>query len=134
PGATGYFGYFGAAAGDPSKGYYSYDVGTWPVVVFNSTCSKVSCSATSAQAGWLRANLAANKGKDVLAYWHHPRFSSGTHGSSADLQPFWEILYAGGADVVRSGHDHDYERFARQDPWGRADTPYGIRQFVVGTG
>jgi len=133
-GATGYFGYFGAAAGDPSKGYYSYDLGTWHIVVLNSNCSFVSCASTSAQAGWLRANLAANKGKDVLAYWHHPRFSSGTHGSSMVLQPLWEILYAAGADVILSGHDHDYERFARQDPWGRADTPYGIREFVVGTG
>ena len=133
-GATGYFGYFGGAAGDPSKGYYSYDLGTWHIVVLNSNCSFVGCSSTSAQAGWLRANLAANKGKDVLAYWHHPRFSSGTHGSSAILQPLWEILYAAGADVILNGHDHDYERFARQDPWGRADTPFGIREFVVGTG
>ena len=134
-GAAGYFGYFGASAGDPKKGYYSYDLGTWHVVVLNSNCAAVGgCSATSPQGAWLRADLAANMDQDVLAYWHHPRYSSGAHGGSTDMQAFWEILYAAGADVILSGHDHDYERFARQDPWGREDSPYGIRQFVVGTG
>lgn len=134
-GASGYFGYFGASAGDPAKGYYSYDLGTWHIIVLNSNCAAVGgCLATSAQGGWLRANLAANLGKDVLAYWHHPRYSSGQHGGSGSMQAFWEILYAAGADVILNGHDHDYERFARQDPWGRVDAPFGIRQFVVGTG
>jgi hypothetical protein len=134
-GATGYFGYFGANAGDPKKGYYSYDLGTWHIVVLNSNCGAVGgCHATSPQGGWLRANLAANLDKDVLAYFHHPRFSSGMHGGSASMQAFWEILYAAGADVILNGHDHDYERFARQDPWARPDSAHGIRQFVVGTG
>jgi Calcineurin-like phosphoesterase len=133
--AAGYYGYFGAAAGDPKKGYYSYDLGSWHIVVLNSNCAAVGgCQATSPQGGWLRANLAANMDKDVLAYWHHPRFSSGQHGDSTAMQAFWEILYAAGADVVLNGHDHDYERFARQDPWGRSDARYGIREFVVGTG
>jgi hypothetical protein len=134
-GASGYFGYFGSAAGDPKKGYYSYDLGTWHIVVLNSNCDAIGgCGTTSPQAYWLRANLAANMDKDVLAYWHHPRYSSGTHGANLRMRPFWEILYAAGADVVLNGHDHDYERFARQDPWGREDTPFGIREFVVGTG
>ena len=134
-GASGYYGYFGTRAGDPRKGYYSYDLGTWHVIVLNSNCSAIGgCGFASPQAGWLRTDLAANTGKDVLAYWHHPRFSSGEHGGSPGVQAFWEILYAAGADVILNGHDHDYERFARQDPWGRADTPYGIREFVVGTG
>ncbi len=86
-GAKGYFGYFGAAAGDPAKGYYSYDLGTWHIVVLNSNCAAIGgCSATSPQGGWLRADLAANRGKDVLAYWHHPRFSSGVHGNAPSLQ------------------------------------------------
>jgi hypothetical protein len=134
-GASGYFGYFGASAGDPKKGYYSYDLGTWHVIVLNSNCSAIGgCGFTSPQAAWLRSDLGANKGQDVLAYWHHPRFSSGEHGGAPAVQAFWEILYAAGADVILNGHDHDYERFARQDPWGRADTPFGIRAFVVGTG
>lgn len=134
-GAAGYFGYFGSAAGDPAKGYYSYDLGAWHIVVLNSDCSAIGgCGATSPEGGWLRADLAANAGKNVLAYWHHPRFSSGQHGGATSMQPMWEILYAAGADVVLNGHDHDYERFAPQDPWGRPDARYGIREFVVGTG
>ena len=134
-GASAYFAYFGSTAGDPARGYYSYDLGAWHVVVLNSNCAAVGgCGSGSPQLGWLRADLAASSGKHVLAYWHHPRFSSGTHGGNSAIGPFWDALYAAGADVVLNGHDHDYERFAPQDPWGRADSVHGIRQFVVGTG
>jgi len=134
-GATGYFGYFGAAAGDPTTGYYSYDLGAWHVVVVNSNCAKVGgCKAGSPQEQWLRADLAAHPAACTVAYWHHPRFSSGQHGNLAALKPIWDALYAYDADVVLSGHDHDYERFAPQDPAGNADPVRGIREFVVGTG
>ncbi len=134
-GASGYYGYFGSAAGSKTKGYYSYDLGTaWHVVVLNSECDVVSCSATSAQVAWLKADLAAHADDHVIAYWHEPLFSSGLHGSNPSVQPFWEALYAAGADIVLNGHDHQYERFAPQDPWGRADDTHGIRAFVVGTG
>jgi hypothetical protein len=133
--AAGYFGYFGSRAGDPAKGYYSYDLGTWHIVVLNSNCSEVGgCDASSRQASWLRADLAAKPGFNVLAYWHHPRFSSGSHGDDTNVGSFWEILYAAGADVILNGHEHDYERFAPQDPGGRANATHGIRQFIVGTG
>jgi hypothetical protein len=135
-GAAGYYGYFGAAAGDPAKGYYSYDLGAWHIVVINSNndCTIIACSAGSAQEQWLRADLAANPRTCTLAYWHHPRFSSGTtHGNDAALQPIWQALYDYGADVVLNGHEHNYERFALQGPAGVAD-PRGIREFVVGTG
>jgi hypothetical protein len=133
--ATGYYAYFDAAAGDPSKGYYSYDLGAWHIIVINSNCSAIGgCGAGSAQEQWLRADLAANPRTCTLAYWHHPRFSSGTtHGNQAFMQPIWQALYDFGADVVLSGHEHNYERFALQDPAGNAD-PRGIREFVVGTG
>jgi hypothetical protein len=134
-GAAGYFGYFGTAAGDPAKGYYSYDRGTWHLVVLNSNCGAVGgCGATSAQVRWLKADLAAHASANVLAYWHHPRFSSGTHGGTTDVAAFWDVLYAAGADLVLNGHDHDYERFAPQDPATHADKSFGIREFVVGTG
>jgi hypothetical protein len=135
--ATGYFGYFGAAAGDPTKGYYSYDLGAWHVIVINSNndCAVIACSAGSAQEQWLRADLAANAAACTLAYWHHPRFSSGSsHGNNTTMQPVWQALYDYGADVVLSGHEHNYERFAKQSPAGVADSAYGIREFVVGTG
>ncbi len=134
-GAGGYFGYFGEAAGDPAKGYYSYDVGPWHVVSLNSNCSAVSCAAGGAQEQWLRADLSASPGPCTLAYWHHARFSSGrTHGSSTAVAPLWKALYDAGADLVLAGHEHNYERFGPLDPSGRIDQRRGIRSFVVGTG
>ena len=133
--AAGYFGYFGAAAGDPSTGYYAYDLGGWRVVAINSNCAAVGgCQAGSAQERWLRADLAAHPAACTLAYWHHPRFNSGEHGNSAEMQPIWQALYDAGAEVVLSGHDHHYERFAPQAPDGSSDPQRGIREFVVGTG
>jgi Calcineurin-like phosphoesterase len=133
-GATGYFGYFGARAGDQSRGYYAYDLGTWRIYALNSNCAAVGgCDAGSAQERWLRADLAAHSRHCVLAYWHHPLFSSGPHGNHLKMRAFWEALYAAHADLVINGHDHLYERFRRQSPSGRA-TRRGIQEFVVGTG
>jgi hypothetical protein len=132
-GAAGYFSYFGSRAGTKGKGYYAYNVGSWRIYALNSNCAYVSCSSTSAQAAWLRADLAANPRRCVMAYWHHPLFSSGQHGNNTTVKPLWNILYAYHADVVVNGHDHDYERFARQTPGG-VRTERGIREFVVGTG
>ncbi len=132
--ATGYFGYFGSAAGDPTKGYYSYDVGDWHVVVLNSD-PHMPHDATSAQLVWLDGDLSANTKSCTLAYWHHPRFSSGLeHGNDVTVQPFWTKLVQYNADLILNGHDHDYERFARQSPTGVADNVSGIREIVVGTG
>ena len=134
-GAAGYFGYFGAAAGPRRRGYYSYDLGLWHVVVLNSNCTQAGgCGVSSPQGRWLRADLARHRRACTLAYWHHPRFSSGLHGSDATVAPFWQLLYRAGADVVLSAHDHSYERFAPQTPAGRLDRRRGLRQFVVGTG
>ena len=133
-GGAGYFGYFGEAAGDPSKGYYSYDLGYWHILALNSNAD---VRAGSAQEQWIRADLAANSARCTLAYFHHPLFSSGPHGheSSAErMRPIWQALYDAGADVVLSGHDHTYERFAPQTPAGVLDMSRGIRQFIVGTG
>jgi acid phosphatase type 7 len=133
--AQDYFTYFGAAAGDPTKGYYSTDLGAWHIVVINSNCSVVSCAAGSAQEQWLRADLAAHPALCTVALYHHPRFSSGSsHGNSTTLVPIWNALYDGNVDLVLNGHDHDYERFARQDRSGVADPVRGIQEIVVGTG
>jgi len=134
-GAAGYFAYFGAAAGDPARGYYSFDLGSWHVVVLNSNCAEIGgCGPGSPQELWLAADLAAHPGRCTLAAWHHPRFSSGQHGSDPTFQTFWQDLYAAGADLVLAGHDHIYERFAPQDPAGNADPARGLTAFVVGTG
>ncbi len=132
-GASGYFGYFGAAAGDPTKGYYSYDLGSWHVVVLNSNCAKVGgCGGTSPQVQWLQADLSAHPSACTLAYWHEPRFSSSQ--TSTPFGAFWSALYKAKAEVVLNGHRHNYERFAEQTPGGVADPDWGIREFVVGTG
>jgi hypothetical protein len=133
--AAGYYAYFGSAAGDPSRGYYSYDLGRWHVVALNSNCSEIGgCGRTSPQGRWLAEDLAANPTACTLAYWHHPRFSSSeNHGSSTLMRDLWAVLMENGADVVLSGHDHNYERFGPQDADGNA-TPIGLRSFVVGTG
>ena len=135
-GATYYFQYFGAVAGDPHQGYYSYELGTWRIVVLNSECAQVGgCDAGSDQAKWLRAELASHPALCTLAYFHKPMFSSGgTHGDDMTLKPLWDALYAAGADVVVGAHDHDYERFVAQTPEGKADPAHGIREFVAGTG
>lgn len=140
-GAAGYFDYFNGVgnfsgqAGDRDKGYYSFDIGTWHGIVLNSNCSKVGgCGAGSAQEKWLRADLASHTATCTIAYFHHPRFSSGNHGSQTSVKALWQALYDYNADVVLSGHDHDYERFAPQDPNGTLDLLRGVREFIVGTG
>jgi len=135
-GAAYYFQYFGGAAGDPKTGYYSYELGAWHVVVLNSECKEVGgCGAGSPQEKWLRADLAAHPAGCRLAYFHKPRFSSGlNHGDDVEMTAFWQALYDFNTELVLNGHDHDYERFAPQDPHGKADPKRGIREFVVGTG
>ena len=132
PGATGYYGYFGAAAGDPTKGYYSYDLSSWHIVVLNS---EIDASVGSSQERWLRDDLTANPAACTVAMFHKPRFSSGTvHGSNTLMAPLWDALHDHGADIVLNGHEHNYERFGLQSSDGIADPVHGIRQFVVGTG
>jgi hypothetical protein len=135
PGATGYYSYYGAAAGDPTKGYYSYDLGSWHMIALNGNCGAIGgCGPGSPQDQWLQADLASKHNVCTLAYWHQPRFSSGEHGNEPVYDTLWQDLYKAGADVVLNGHDHDYERFAPQDPSAQADPSRGIREFVVGTG
>ena len=132
--AKAYFDYFGDNAGPDKRGYYSYTLGTWHIVSLNSS---TAADRHSPQIEWLRSDLKDHPAQCTLAYWHVPVFSSGPHGSepqtAAQMREAWRALYEFGADVVINGHDHDYERFAPQDPKGKAD-PKGIREFVVGTG
>jgi hypothetical protein len=173
PGALGYFAYFGERAvpppdpsdpNPPGNGYYSYNVGSWHVIVLNSTpqvylcwapeTSEVppeyrpplpapanpevigeTCPGDPPQWGWLANDLARHINTlCTIVYFHHPRFSSGHHGNHFQMQRIWRMLYQAGADVVVAGHDHNYERFAPQNADGEADPIFGMRQFVVGTG
>jgi acid phosphatase type 7 len=134
--ASGYFDYFGSRAGDPKKGYYSYDLGEWHIIALNSMCEEVGgCDASSPMVTWLEKDLADHRDAScTLAYFHHPLFSSGKHGSDPRMRPSWDALYAADAEVVLNGHDHSYERFAPQEPDGTNDPERGIREFVVGSG
>jgi hypothetical protein len=133
--AAGYFNYFGAAAGDPAKGYYSYDIGAWHVIALNANCSKVrGCGSGKPEEVWLKNDLATHPALCTLAYWHQPRFSSNISSPASASAKFWNDLYNAGADVVLNGHIHNYERFAPQTPAGVADPVMGIREFVVGVG
>jgi hypothetical protein len=134
--ASGYTRYFGDAAGDADEGYYSYQLGAWHIVVLNSECVQVGgCEAASPQGQWLKKDLAQHPAGCTLAYFHKPLFSSGgKHGNDPEMKPLWDVLYHAGADVVLNGHDHDYERFAPQDPEGHGNSKHGIREFVVGSG
>ena len=131
--AAGYFTYFGAAAGDPAKGYYSYEVGGWRLIALNSNCSKSGgCYSGSIQERWLRDELAAHPATCTLAYWHHPRFSSVT--SSSAVAPYFSDMVNAGGELVLTGHMHHYERLAPQSGFGAYDAVAGVREFVVGTG
>lgn len=131
PGAPGYYAYFGARAAPEQGGYYSVQLGKWHVVSLNST---LRGAAFDAQLAWLKADLARHPALCTLAFWHHPRYSSGGYAGNAFMAPVWQALADGGVDVALSGHDHDYERFAPQDAHGMRDDAGGMRQFVVGTG
>lgn len=134
PGAAGYFDYFGAAAGTKGEGWYSFDAGSWHLIAINSNCSFIGgCGPGTAQYEWLQADLAASRARCTLAFWHHPRFTSGYHGNDETVAPLWDLLDGAGAELVLSGHDHHYERLAPLAPDGTPN-PGGMRQLIVGTG
>ncbi len=127
--ASAYFDYFGEAAGVWGEGYYSFDLGSWHLIALNSNCNAErlgGCGPDSPQGRWLRDDLAKSDKRCTLAYWHHPRFSSGElHGNHEFVDDFWRTLQEAGAELVLNGHEHNYQRFAPDE---------GLRQFVVGTG
>jgi hypothetical protein len=131
-GGIAYFAYWGARAGEDGHGYYSFELGAWHLIALNSN---IDLGPDSDQGRWLRADLEASRARCILAYWHHPLFTSGKHhGKESKAAPLFRLLYEAGASVVLNGHGHNYERFAPQDAEGRVDPKRGIRSFVVGTG
>ena len=139
PGAQGYFDYWaskGRPTGGAGGGYFSFDVGAWHLIALNSNCTPVPCGEGSPQNDFLEQDLASTSRSCILAYWHHPLFNSGSvHGSAvpSGAKAFWDDLFAAGADIVLNGHEHNYQRYAKQDPVGQPASN-GIREFVVGTG
>jgi acid phosphatase type 7 len=135
PGAAPYFTYFGANAGPPRRGYYTFRTGTWQVFSLNSNTESAD---RRAQVEWLNRELGASGTSGCsVAFFHHPLFSSGPHGVVPHMPvvaDMWASLYSAGVDVIISAHEHFYERFAPQSPAGLPDPQFGIRQFIVGTG
>ena len=132
---AGYFAYFGSRAGQPGKGWYSFNIGKWHLIALNANCSHIhGCGPSSPQMTWLRNDLNAHHPACTLAFWHQARFSSGPEGNLADYDAFWKVLYSHHVDVVLSAHNHVYERYALQTPAQARDPQHGIREFVVGTG
>jgi acid phosphatase type 7 len=136
--AAGYYAYFGDAGGPFDQYYYSYDLGEWHIVVLNSDCWRVDgCELGDPQIEWLREELAGSGAACTLAYMHRPPFSSGRYGTpknTKNARPIWQTLYEEGADILLTGHEHSYERFAPMNAEGEADLERGVRLFVVGTG
>lgn len=130
-GAEGYFKYFGARAGEAGRGYYSFDLGAWHIVSLNSNRE---LETDAPQLKWLDEDLRRHRQRCVLAYWHHPRYSSGPHGTDTRTQALWALLHRHGVSVVVTGHDHIYERFAPMNEHGMHDPLRGIRSFIAGTG
>ena len=134
--AANYFNYFGAAASPSTAGHYSFNLGSWHLIALNANCAKSAaqgCAATSTQTQWLQNDLAFNTQPCIMAFWHQPYFQGNTAGAQTVYQPWWNLLYAAGADVVLNGHIHNYQRFGLLNPSGQAD-PNGIREVIVGTG
>lgn len=140
PTAAGYFKYWGAQAGPPGQGFYSFDLGVWHIIALNTNCFVKGfggCAAGSPEETWLKEDLAAHPNSCIIAFGHHALFSSGIlkkHAIHPELKPLWADLYAAHADLILAGHEHSYERFAPQDPDGHLDAAHGIREIVVGTG
>lgn len=135
PGFAGYFGVFGDRAGEAPAGYHAFELGEhWLGIALNSTCTKAApCTADGSQVAWLRDTLADAGDRNILAIWHHPRWSTGRYGDDPRTAAFWDVLGEAGADLVLNAHEHDYERFAPLGPDGQPDED-GIREFIVGTG
>ncbi len=128
--------YMGDAAARDGHTWFSDDLGSWHVIVLDGNCGLLgrTCRSGSDQETWLRGDLAASHARCTVALLHQPLFSSGQHGYDASIRPLWDALYAGNVDLVLDGHDHDYERFAPQDPSGAADASRGIVEIIAGTG
>ncbi len=136
PGASGYFDYFGRRAGPDRRGYYGVKVGSWRAYALDSEACKteVGCGPGSPQYTWLKKKLAKQRARCSMAVWHTPLYSSGSHGDDPRVRPLQRLLWKSGVEIIVNGHDHNYERLAPADPYGRVDRRHGVQQFIVGTG
>ena len=137
-GGGDYYSYFGSSAGPAPYSSYSWDLSGWHMIAVNNYCSDShvgGCGVGSSAYEWLKGDLAAHPNKCTLVYWHQPYWTSGSsHAPYTAVKDMMQLMYNSGVDVLLQAHNHQYERFAPQDPTGRRDDARGIQAFVVGTG
>jgi acid phosphatase type 7 len=115
----------GVASG--TEAYYSFDYANTHFICLDSHDSDRTGEGAMAQ--WLQADLAATKRDWIIAFFHHPTYTKGTHNSDTEKQliemrqHILPILEGGGVDVVVTGHSHVYERsFLVDGHYGKSDT------------
>lgn len=137
-----YHEFYGERAGTYGQSWKAHTVGAWKIVVLNSNCDQVDCTAAGEQGRFLAAELDAHEGTAAergakkactALMWHHPPFSSGPHGDAASMAELWRMAVEHDVELVLTGHDHIYERFAPMGADG-APSAAGVRSVVVGTG
>ena len=107
---------FGESGGTASglEAYYSWDFGRTHFICLDS--HDLSRSATGPMAQWLKSDLEKTKADWIIAYWHHPPYTKGSHDSDKEKdliemrENIMPIAEAGGVDLVLTGHSHIYER------------------------
>ncbi|MBI3910466.1 MAG: fibronectin type III domain-containing protein, partial [Armatimonadetes bacterium] len=104
----------GGTASDTER-YYSFDYANIHFICLDSD-DPADRSATGTMATWLQNDLAATTQDWIIAYWHAPPYSKGSHDSDTDIdliemrENIVPILENGGVDLVLCGHSHSYER------------------------
>ncbi len=109
----------GTASG--TEAYYSFDIGNVHFLSLDSYGKENNATrmydTSGAQVTWIKNDLAANQNNQwVVAYWHHPPYTKGSHNSDTEgelvsiRQNFIRILERYGVDLILCGHSHDYER------------------------
>ena len=119
----------GAASG--TEAYYSFDYANSHFICLDSHDS--DRSADGAMMQWLKADLASTRREWLIAFFHHPTYTKGTHDSDKDADSagrmndmraiFLPVLETGGVDLVLTGHSHVYERsFLLDGHYGKSPT------------
>ena len=143
----------GEAGGVPSgtEAYYSFDYGNIHIVTLDShdtsraappnpTTNICPIGGGGAMYQWACADLAATDKDFVIAIWHHPPYSKGSHNSDLESQllemreRFLPVMEAYGVDLVLSGHSHSYERSVLLDGHYGFSTTYSPALHAVDAG
>lgn len=124
----------GVASG--TEAYYSYDYGNIHFICLDS--HDLDRKPTAAMARWLKADLDKAQADWLIAFWHHPAYTKGSHDSDKEKdltemrRLIMPIIEAGGVDLVLTGHSHIYERSMLMD--GAYATPTVSENVILDDG